>query len=231
LKKYQHLFFDLDHTLWDFDKNTGEAIEEIYHLFNFGKWKFFNLQELLQIFQEVNNYLWDRFNKGLIDRLELRNIRFPLILEKLGVNREEIPEGIGLKYLEIAPKKSGVISHAHEVLEELSKRYRLHIITNGFDDVQHTKMRSSGLDTYFDEIVTSDSAGSRKPKKEIFEYALACVGGDSMDSIMIGDNIETDIVGAMNANLDNVFFNPFGQKHDHSVTYEIDNLRQLTSIF
>ena len=231
MKKYEHLFFDLDHTLWDFDKNTSEAIREIYDYFNFSKWGFFNLQELLEVFREVNNFLWNRFNQGLIDRLELRNIRFQMILENLGVNKEEIPDGIGIKYLEIAPKKSSVIPHAHEVVKNLASKYHLHIITNGFDDVQHTKLKSAALHTYFDQIVTSDSAGSRKPKKEIFEFALSVAGATTENSIMIGDNLETDIVGARNADLDHVFFNPGNEKHSLPVTFEIGNLRQLTQIF
>jgi len=231
LRKYQHIFFDLDHTLWDFDKNTGEAIREIYDYFNFSKWNLFGFQELLEIFYEVNDQLWDRFNQGSIDRLELRNIRFPLVLEKLGITSHDVPADIGIKYLEIAPAKSGVVPHAHEVLDFLAGNYRLHIITNGFDDVQHTKLKSAGLYDFFDKIITSDGAGSRKPKKEIFEFALTSAGADITNAIMIGDNLKTDIVGAKNASMDHVFFNPSKAHHSYEVTYEIDNLRQLTGIF
>ena len=122
------------------------------------------MQDFMKIFHEVNNYLWDRFNHGLIDRLELRNERFRIILGKLGVKSHEVPSGIGEKYLELAPIKTNVIPHAHEVLDYLKPNYTLHIISNGFDDVQHSKLHAAELHIYFDKIVTSDSSGHRKPQ-------------------------------------------------------------------
>ena len=230
MKKYQHLFFDLDHTLWDFDRNTSEAIEELYQIFNFDKWTFFTFQDFMRVFHEVNNYLWDKFNHGLIDRMELRNSRFKLILTKLGVKEEEVPENIGEKYLELAPVKSNVIPFTYEILDYLKPYYKLHIISNGFDDVQHSKLLSSKIHHYFDVIVTSDSSGHRKPQKGIFEFALYQSGANRENAIMIGDNIDTDILGAQNAELDIIFFNPNKIKHDLRVTYEIDSLDQLRNI-
>jgi putative hydrolase of the HAD superfamily len=230
LKKYKHLFFDLDHTLWDFDRNTTEAIMEIYEIFNFSRWSFFSFNDFMQIFHEVNNYLWDKFNHGLIERMELRNKRFDMILSKLGVEENEIPSGIGDKYLELAPIKSGVIPHTYEVLEYLKPKYQLHIISNGFDDVQHSKLKASRIHDFFDVIVTSDSSGHRKPQKGIFEFAMANAGASASDALMIGDNIDTDILGAQNAALDHIFFNPNKVRHHHNVTYEIDSLKQLMNI-
>ncbi len=162
--KYKHIFFDLDHTLWDFEKNTAEAIDEIYRMFEFWRWSF-TLQDFMEYFREVNIFLWDKFNRGLIDRSELRDTRFVLILKKLGVPEEDIPENIGERYLEIAPVKPHVIPHTHEILDYLKQKYRLHIISNGFDDVQHIKLRSSNIHHYFEKIITSDSSGYRKPQK------------------------------------------------------------------
>jgi len=230
LKKYKHLFFDLDHTLWDFERNTTEAIKEIYEIFNFSRWTFFSFNDFMIIFNEVNNYLWDKFNHGLIERMELRNKRFHLILSKLGVPENEIPEGIGDKYLELAPVKSKVIPHTYEVLEYLKPKYQLHIISNGFDDVQHSKLKASKIHDYFDVIVTSDSSGHRKPQKGIFEFAMANAGASISDALMIGDNIDTDIIGARNAAMDHIFFNPNKIRHELNVTYEIDSLKQIMNI-
>ena len=230
MKKYQHLFFDLDHTLWDFDRNTSEAIREIYRIFDFEKWIFFTFDDFMRIFNEVNNYLWDKFNHGLIDRIELRNTRFNLILNKLGVDQREIPQGIGEKYLELAPVKQNVIPYAHEILEYLKPNYKLHIISNGFDDVQHSKLRASKIHEYFDIIVTSDSSGHRKPQKGIFEFAMKRADATLDNSIMIGDNIDTDIMGAQNASMDHVFFNPGKTQHSLNVTFEIDSLQDLRNI-
>lgn len=231
MKEYKHLFFDLDHTLWDFERNTSDAIQEIYSIFNFGRWTFFTFEDFMKIFQEVNDYLWDKFNHGLIDRMELRNSRFKMILEKLGVNEHEIPEGIGEKYLELAPVKSKVIPFAYEILDYLKPNYQLHIISNGFDDVQHSKLRASKIHHYFDIIVTSDSSGHRKPQRGIFDFALDQAGASRDNAIMIGDNIDTDIVGAQNAAIDHIFFNPNRIKHSLNVTFEIDCLKQLRNIF
>ena len=230
MSKYQHLFFDLDHTLWDFDRNTAEAITEIYEIFNFSKWSFFSFDDFMVIFQEINNFLWDKFNHGLIDRKELRNCRFNLILSKLGVEEEEIPQGIGEKYLELAPVKPNVIPHAHEVLTYLQPYYQMHIISNGFDDVQHSKLKASNIHDFFDIIITSDSSGHRKPQKEIFEFAMKEAGATLDNAIMIGDNIDTDIIGAQNASMDHIFFNPNKTDHSLDVTYEINSLQQIMNI-
>lgn len=230
MKKYKHLFFDLDHTLWDFDRNTSEAISELYQIFNFSKWTFFEFNDFMVIFNEVNNYLWNKFNHGQIGRDELRHKRFALILGELGVSEKEIPEGIGEKYLELAPIKPNVIPYTHEILSYLKPNYQLHIISNGFDDVQHSKMKASKIHEYFDLIVTSDSSGYRKPQKGIFEYAMKEAGASKSDSIMIGDNMETDIIGAQNAYMDHIFFNPNGFQHDLNVTYEISSLKQIMNI-
>ena len=135
MKKYKHLFFDLDHTLWDFDTNTSEAIAEIYTIFDLTKWSFFTFPDFMEAFNEVNNFLWDKYNHGKIGRMELRQRRFTMVLTKLGVDERNVPEGIGEKYLELAPKKSRVIPFTHEILEYLKPNYQLHIISNGFDDV------------------------------------------------------------------------------------------------
>ena len=228
-KNYKHLFFDLDHTLWDFDKNTTQAISEIYTIFNFSE-KTFSIDDFMQYFNEANEYLWDKFNHGQIDRVELRNSRFKIILKKLGLSEKDVPEGIGDEYLRRAPSKPNVIPFTHEVLEYLQPRYQLHIISNGFDDVQHRKMKAANIHHFFDKIVTSDSSGHRKPQKEIFEYALDQAGATKTDSIFIGDNLDTDIKGAQNAEMDHIFFNPDNKNHSTPVTYEINSLRQIMNI-
>ena len=228
-KNYKHLFFDLDHTLWDFERNTSEAISEIYNTFKFKDWSF-SIEEFIKYFHEANNYLWTKFNHGLIDRIEIRNSRFKIILKKLGFSEKDVPEGIGDVYLQLAPSKSNVVPFTHEVLEYLQPSYHLHIITNGFDDVQHRKMKAAKIHHFFDKIVTSDSSGHRKPQKEIFEYALDQAGASISNSIFIGDNLDTDIKGAQNAEMDHIFYNPEKIDHSSPVTYEINSLQQIMNI-
>ncbi len=230
MKKYTHLFFDLDHTLWDFDKNTSEAIKEIYKLFNLSSWSLFNFHDFMKKFDEVNGLLWDKFNHGQIDKHELRDNRFKIILSKLGLSEREMPNGIAEKYLELAPVKQHVIPFTHEILAYLKPKYKLHIISNGFDDIQHIKLKSSNIYQYFEKIVTSDSSGHRKPQKGIFEFAMSEAGARRENAIMIGDNLDTDIVGAQNATMDHIFFNPGKVKHRYKVTFEINSLKQIMNI-
>lgn len=230
MKNYKHLFFDLDHTLWDFEKNTTEAIGEVYELFDLSKSSLFNFIDFRKMFQEVNGYLWDKFNNGQIDKHELRDNRFKLILGKLGMSEGEMPMGIAEKYLELAPLKPHVIPFTHEILTYLEPKYILHIISNGFDDIQHLKLKSSNIYEYFEKVVTSDSSGHRKPQKGIFEFAMNTTGANRDNAIMIGDNLDTDIKGAQNAAMDHIFFNPEKVKHNYNVTFEVDSLKQIMNI-
>lgn len=230
MKKYQHIFFDLDHTLWDFDKNTVETIREIYDIYDFSKWDFFTFHEFMEVFREVNNHLWDKYNHGFIDQMELRNSRFGIILKKLGVAAENIPQGIGKKYLELSPIKPNVLPFTHDMLAYLKPKYRLHILSNGFVDVQHTKLKASKIHEYFEVIITSDSSGFRKPQKEIFEFAMSQAGATIDNALMIGDNLDTDIIGAQNASMDHVFFNPNKVKHQLTLMHEIHSLKEIMHI-
>lgn len=223
------MFFDLDHTLWDFDANTAEAVSEIYNLYGFSEKHFF-LEDFLLRFNETNNYLWDKFNHGLIGRSELRNDRFKIILGKFGIPESEVPADIGDAYLKIAPSKSKVMPHTHELLEYLLPTYTLHIISNGFDDVQFRKLEAANLLPYFDKIITSDNSGYRKPQKEIFEFAMQSAGTSLSESLFIGDNTDTDIQGALNAGMDHIYYNPLKKPHNFPVTYEVHCLREIMNI-
>ena len=229
MKKYEHIFFDLDHTLWDYDKNTSEAVFEVYDFYNFKdlpvKW-----EDFLKRFHEANDFLWDLYNHGHIDRMYLRHTRFKMILEKLGFDEEYVPEGIGEKYLEVAPSKNGLVNGAMEILQYLQPNYHLHIISNGFDDVQYRKMNASGILHFFEKIITSDNSGFRKPQKEIFHFAMKQAGSTFENSIFIGDNPSTDIAGAINAEIDVIYFNPHRNPHDFKVNYEIDKLHLIRKI-
>lgn len=224
------MFFDLDHTLWDFEKNTAEAIHDLYDIFNFFKEKSFSCTDFIRVYHEVNDELWKEFSDNRLDMHDLRKIRFPTVLSRLGMKKEDIPSDIGIRYLEIAPKKRHLMPHTKDVLHYLHKKYKLHLITNGFNDVQHTKIKHAGINNYFEEIITSDSAGCHKPDKNIFEYALQVSGSKRHEALMIGDNIETDIQGARNASIDQIYFNPKKLIHNIPVTFEIYSLKELMKI-
>lgn len=230
MKTYRHLFFDLDHTLWDFEKCSGETLQEIYLERGFESKYHFSFADFNHSFRKVNLGLWDKYNRHQVTRDEIRSTRFGLVFDLLNIQPIDDCVELGTLYLEACPKKSHVIDHALEVLEKLSHKYQLHILTNGFDDVQLTKLKSSGLEAFFDVIVTSENSNSRKPDKEIFEYAFKHTGAHSKESVMIGDNLQTDIAGAINVGMDSIFYNPSGEVHNYAVTFEVKSLAELKLI-
>lgn len=222
--------FDLDHTLWDFEKNSSEALFEVYDHYQLDRHNKFSRVEFVLKFKEINASLWDQYNMNKIAKEYLRNERFKLTLLDLGIVEDEIPLDIGEMYIERCPLKGHVIPHTFEVLDYLKPKYKLHIITNGFDDIQDIKLSQSNLKIYFDLIFTSESAGHKKPSKEMFEKAMESIEAKTEECIMIGDNLITDIQGAINASLDVIYFNPGQIQHNLPVTYEIRSLLELTKI-
>ncbi|MGW8121505.1 YjjG family noncanonical pyrimidine nucleotidase [Roseivirga echinicomitans] len=230
MKNYKHIFFDLDHTLWDYDTNAQLALHELYDHYKFEQHVPFNKDTFVQSFFEVNNELWSLFNRHQIQREHIRERRFATIFERLKTKIHIIPQQLDFEYVELCPTKSAVFEGAHDILDYLKERYQLHIITNGFDDVQTIKMKSAKLDHYFDVIVTSENSMSRKPSAPIFEQALQRTGAILNESIMIGDNLESDIQGARDFGMDHVWFNPTKQTSDFPPTYEIQMLSQLRNL-
>ena len=230
-KKYKHIFFDLDHTLWDFDRNATEVLHELYDKFSFHELGFFKKEEFVQVFHVVNRDLWRMHDLGKINKNIIRDNRFRMIFNRLGLPDHHIPLDIGALYLELCPVKCNVIPYAHEVLAFLSKHYTLHILTNGFEDIQHLKLKSAYLDQYFIEIITAEKSGYKKPNIEMFKFALNKAGAQCEECVMIGDNLETDIVGARDAKIDQIFYNPFQVTHNETVTHEIKCLSDLFEIF
>ena len=230
MKTYQTIFFDLDHTLWDYEANAGQALRELYDHHDLGTKGMFSKAELVETFHAVNEMLWDDYNHHRIQRKDLRERRFPTIFKRLGLAMELRPENIESEYIALSPTKEKVFDRAHEVLDYLAPKYELHMITNGFDDIQGTKLASSGLTDYFDKVITSETAGYRKPDPRIFQLALNMAGGVKEQSLMVGDNLVADIGGARNFGMDQVFFNPKRTSHTHEVTYEINGLAELKNL-
>ncbi len=227
-KNYRHIFFDLDHTLWDYEKNAGEVLYDLYDEFSFATNADFTAKHLVETFHEVNDYLWDQHDKGLINKYHIRTHRFPNVFDRLGhsINEAEAKD-FGTKYITRCPSKPHTMPFAHEVLDYLKSKYILHIITNGFQNMQQMKMDSAGISHYFDQLFISEEVGAKKPDLRIFDHALASTGASSDEALMIGDNLIADIGGARNARWDQVYFNPKQIPHQQEVTYEIQTLNQL----
>jgi len=191
MKSYRHLFFDLDHTLWDFETNAHETLRQLYHDYDLGRHGTFSFEQFTNRYSEVNHALWRLYQANKITQKQLRETRFVRTLTKLGIAEADIPADISARFTNILPQKSAVFPHTHEVLSYLQgKGYVLHLITNGFEEVQQAKLVSSGLTGYFREVITSEASGCLKPDPRMFAHALARAGATAAESLMIGDNLE-----------------------------------------
>jgi putative hydrolase of the HAD superfamily len=230
--KYKHLFFDLDHTLWDFDANAHETLVELYAIFQLESKGVIPFEDFYKLYKIHNEILWDRFHKGFITAEELKWKRMWRTLMEFKIGDEALAKQMSEKFLEILPTKKLLFPNTVEVLDYLkNKHYELHLITNGFEKTQWTKLNTSGLNIYFDQVVTSEGSNSVKPQKEIFEYAMNKAGASLSQSIMLGDNLEADIQGAINVGMDNIFVNHIHVSTTMKPTYTVNNLRELKNIF
>lgn len=228
--KYRHLFFDLDHTLWDFDRNSAESIAELYETFRLADIGIASAEEFSRHFITVNRKLWSDYDKNLIGHDYIRQHRFPLVYQSLGVDEAAIQHDLNAEYLRLLPRKPHLLESAREILDYLKGRYTMHIITNGFAEIQAVKMDSAEIAHYFTLVVTSEVANAKKPDPLVFEYALNAAGASVSESLMIGDNYEADILGAKGVGMDTVFYNPEGRLVDDQPTYDIRHWKELLAI-
>ncbi len=229
-KKYKYLFFDLDRTLWDFEKSAIEALEEIVENHDLAQKGIGDFKEFCKKYTEHNYTLWDLYREGKLEKDILRWKRFHLTLLDYGIDDKVLAEALGTDYVEISPRKVNLFPHVMETLEYLAPKYHLNLITNGFQEVQEMKMKESGMDRYFEKLITSEEAGVKKPDPRIFYYAFEKTGALSAESLMIGDDYPVDIVGARQVGMDQVFFDPEKLSGENNCTFKIDDLLMLCEI-
>ena len=228
---YKDLFFDLDHTLWDFETNSKETIQELYNTHRLADLGIVDFDGFYNTYSAHNHRLWDRYTKGFIKQEELRWKRVYLSLLDFKVANEPLAKQMSQAYLEILPNKKHLFPYTIEILEYLKqKEYKMHLITNGFESVQFKKIKNSGLQDYFIEVITSEASNSLKPQKEIFEYALKNTNATVEKSIMIGDNESADIQGGINMGMDTIFVNHIQVVPTVPATYTITHLKELENI-
>lgn len=230
MKKYKVVLFDLDHTLWDYETNSFETLTDLHSLHQLDRYAGLSAEAFVKHFHRVNFNLWDSYNKGNIDRNYIKNNRFQKILKKSGIEDATLAEKLSNQYISTCQRKTNLMPFAVEILDNLKKKYPLFILTNGFDDVQFTKLKYSGLSQYFEGMVTSETCGFRKPAREIFEHTLKKANAQSDETLMVGDNLSTDVWGAQNAGIDAVYYNPHKQSHKQEPSYEISCLKELVTI-
>lgn len=231
MASYRHIFFDLDHTLWDFDTNAKESLADIYKEFSLSEKVTPLFDDFYQKYLYHNKILWERFQNGFITAEELKWRRMWRTMMEFKNGDEKLAKDMSARFLEILPVKQGMFPYAHEILDYLkNKEYQIHLITNGFEKTQWNKIRNSKIDHFFTHVITSEASNSMKPEKEIFDYAMKISGAMLTESIMIGDNLDADIQGAMNAGMDNVFVNHIDATTTLKPTYTITHLKELESI-
>ena len=217
------VFFDLDHTLWDFERNSALTYQLLFERFEVGV----SLERFLEHYVPLNFLFWKAFREGRISKEKLRYERLKTVFERMALPvSDRLIHQLSEAYIENLSAQTHLLPNCMEVLQYLKGKYKLHIITNGFEEVQARKLRNSGIEHFFTEVVNSDRAGVKKPDPRIFTMAIEAAGIEPGSGIMIGDSFEADILGARSVGLQALHFNV----HDepvHDVCPIIRDLRQI----
>lgn len=229
--RYKHVFFDLDRTLWDFDTNSRCALRLLYENHNLASTGIPNAESFLTVYEAINNKMWTAYSLGNITKRELQSRRFNEALAHFGYLDTKLAEKLNADYIKISPHQTTLLPEALETVSYLSQKYQLHIITNGFEEVQEIKMQKSGLMPFFNVVMTSEKAKKRKPDPLVFKLACKMAGTTPQDAIMIGDDLNADVRGAKSVRMDQVYFNPGQKAHEmNDITHEIKALGELRHI-
>ncbi len=229
--KYRHLFFDLDHTLWDFETNAKQTLSQLFLTNELAAKGIPDFELFFERYSYHNERLWDRYTKGFIKQDELRWKRMWLALLDFKLADEPLAKLMAVQFLDLLPTRKSLFPYTIEILQYLQgKNYRMHLVTNGFENVQYNKIKNANLSPFFEQIITSEASGSLKPNKEIFDYAMHKAGAGAEESIMIGDNLDADIQGGINAGIDTIFVNHLNVVPHIQPTYVVYNLKELEDI-
>lgn len=229
-KIYKHLFFDLDHTLWDFERNAEETKRELFETLQLKQKGIPDYETFRNKYVGINQALWALYREDKIEKDELNFRRFYDTLCLFGINTPELGAAMAAGFIEGISSKTYLFPYAIELLEYLLPKYSIHIITNGFEEVQFSKLKNSGLDRYFTTVTTSEEASSKKPDPAIFQYAIKKSGATLAESIMIGDDLEVDIAGAREIGMDQLYVNHDRKVHSSEVTMEVFSLEEIIGL-
>lgn len=227
----EHIFFDLDHTIWDFDKNAQETLTELYHQYELKALGLSSCETFIEKYTDNNQLLWADYHMGRISKETLRSQRFHKTFVEMGIAPERVPHQFEADYVRFSPHKTNLFEGSEKVLAYLQKKYTLHIISNGFKETTLIKMDRCNLNPYFTNVIISEDVGVNKPDKAIFEYALQKAGAKKENSVMIGDSIEADIRGAQDYGIKAIFFNPLNKERPADVAWQIMHLEELMEHF
>lgn len=223
--KYRHIFFDLDHTLWDFNTNSSHTLHELYTHFDLYQKGVENLSDFIESYKKINDRYWAYYRNNKVTKEQLRAGRFRDALLLFGIENPQLAIDLDHFYVDRNPYHKTLMPNTFEILDYLTDRgYEIHVISNGFTEIQNIKISNSGLKPYISHVILSEAAGYQKPHPKIFEKALEAAGATKNESIMIGDNWEADIQGAIRFGLEAIYYNiennpvPEGVKHIQCLT-------------
>lgn len=231
IKNIKHIFFDLDNTLWDFEKNSREALLHLFSEHNIQEHCKTNFDGFIEIYEAINHELWHLYSLQQTTKEELRYQRFHKAFLHFNYDNLPLSHQWADDYLKISPYKTHLIDGAMDVLLHLKDNYKLHIITNGFKEVQHIKLDYSNLKSFFEHIIISEEHGFNKPDIKIFDLAQSLTNSQFHECVMIGDNYDTDILGALNAQWKAIYLSNNQKKNDDANFSQIERLIQLKEFF
>lgn len=231
MEKYQVVFFDLDETLWDHTRNSAAALEQVWRAEPAVNRRT-GAAEFWDVYNRENERLWAEYRAGRIEKETIRLTRFIHTLENFGLDDANLARQLSEAYLELYPRQPHLVDHARDVLDYLHGRYRLGILTNGFLTAQKTKLAAGGIAAYFRYFVNSEAVGHPKPHPAMYETAVRQGGAAREATLIIGDDLENDILGAKKCGLPAVYFNPCRRPHraDPAPDFEITSLTELKKI-
>lgn len=222
MENLKWVFFDLDNTLWDFDANAREALKVLYERHQLNFHSNYRVDQFIDLYEDVNKAYWKRYEKGEVTKEILRTRRFTDTFDIMGIQPSLQPDNVWEEYLEICPHMPILIPGALECLSKISQKYKIGILTNGFEETQQIKLKASGIGTYVDYMQTSERIGCAKPTRDFFSHVFDNLLINSSECMYIGDNIETDVMGGLNAGIRTAWFN----KNQENLS---DSLHQQTS--
>jgi putative hydrolase of the HAD superfamily len=216
LTRIKHVFFDLDHTLWDFEKNSDLTFQKLFKDYEID----LDIAIFLEVYKSINFKYWRLYRQEKVSKEQLRYQRLKEAFDAVHFSiSDQLIDTLAIQYIEVMPHFNHLFEGAIDILNYLKDKYQLHIITNGFEEVQAKKMKSSKILHYFDQVITSESVGVKKPNPIIFEHALSVAKATTENSIMIGDSLEADIEGAINFGIKAIYCD-FENNNTKSNTFE-----------
>ena len=223
MKNIEHVFFDLDHTLWDFEKNSDLTFKKVFDINNIQA----DINTFLEVYRPINFNYWKLYREEKVSKSELRYGRLKNTFDAINYTiSDDLIDLLAIQYIDYLADFNHLFDGTFQLLDYLKGKYKLHIITNGFEEIQNKKMINSKIEHYFDKIITSESVGVKKPNPKVFTHALDLANAQEQNSIMIGDNVEADIKGALSVGMHVIHCN-FDESHIDEDFISVQSLLEI----